>query len=119
MSIVTSREVVFDETEFRVLETRKKKEKKRRRKKEKTNTLFFLPSIYGSFCFTMFVFTFIFVPETKGRSLESMDELFGKVADGKTMDEEESRRGESHAERQTEQEQNKVMDVNVAHVEKV
>lgn len=74
----------------------------------------------------MFVFTFIFVPETKGRSLESMDELFGKVADGKTMDEEESRRGESHAhshsqtERQTEQEQqNKVMDVNVAHVEKV
>ncbi|EMF13884.1 general substrate transporter [Sphaerulina musiva SO2202] len=75
--------------------------------------------IYGSFCFTMFVFTFIFVPETKGRSLESMDELFGKVADGKTMDEEESRRGESHAERQTEQDQNKVMDVNVAHVEKV
>lgn len=74
----------------------------------------------------MFVFTFIFVPETKGRSLESMDELFGKVADGKTIDEEESRRGESHAhaqsERQTEQEQeqqNKVMDVNVAHVEKV
>lgn len=73
----------------------------------------------------MFVFTFIFVPETKGRSLESMDELFGKVADGKTMDEEESRRGESHAhahsqaDRQTEQEQNKVMDVNVAHVEKV
>lgn len=55
-----------------------------------------------------------------------MDELFGKVADGKTIDEEESRRGESHAhaqsERQTEQEQeqqNKVMDVNVAHVEKV
>lgn len=68
----------------------------------------------------MFVFTFIFVPETKGRSLESMDELFGKVADGKTMDEEESRRGESHAHAQTEQEQqNKVMDVNVAHVEKV
>lgn len=67
----------------------------------------------------MFVFTFIFVPETKGRSLESMDELFGKVADGKTIDEEESRRGESHAHAQTEQEQNKVMDVNVAHVEKV
>lgn len=114
MNIVTPREVVFDETEFSVLETRKKKEK----------LTLFPPSIYGSFCFTMFVFTFIFVPETKGRSLESMDELFGKVADGKTMDEEESRRGESHAhaqtERQTEQEQqNKVMDVNVAHVEKV
>lgn len=99
---------------------------KKKRKKEHRLTLFFLPSIYGSFCFTMFVFTFIFVPETKGRSLESMDELFGKVADGKTMDEEESRRGESHAhshsqtDRQTEQEQqNKVMDVNVAHVEKV
>lgn len=102
-----------------------KKKKKKEKRKTQTNTLFFLPSIYGSFCFTMFVFTFIFVPETKGRSLESMDELFGKVADGKTMDEEESRRGESHAhaqtERQTEQEQeqNKVMDVNVAHVEKV
>lgn len=71
----------------------------------------------------MFVFTFIFVPETKGRSLESMDELFGKVADGKTMDEEESRRGESHAhshsQTERQQEQNKVMDVNVAHVEKV
>lgn len=108
-------------------ETRKKKqEKKKKEKKQEKLTLFF-PSIYGSFCFTMFVFTFIFVPETKGRSLESMDELFGKVADGKTMDEEESRRGESHThaqaerqtERQTEQEQNKVMDVNVAHVEKV
>lgn len=37
------------------------------------------------------------------------------------MDEEESRPGESHSqtERQTDQEQNKVMDVNVAHVEKV
>lgn len=104
---------------------KKRKEKKKEREKKKTNTLF-PPSIYGSFCFTMFVFTFIFVPETKGRSLESMDELFGKVADGKTIDEEESRRGESHAhahaqsERQQEQEQqNKVMDVNVAHVEKV
>lgn len=99
---------------------KKQEKKKKEKQKRKTNTLFFLRSIYGSFCFTMFVFTFIFVPETKGRSLESMDELFGKVADGKTIDEEESRRGESHsqADRQTEQ-QNKVMDVNVAHVEKV
>lgn len=105
-----------------VCSKQEKKQEKKKREKKKTNTLF-PPSIYGSFCFTMFVFTFIFVPETKGRSLESMDELFGKVADGKTIDEEESRRGESHAhaqtERQTEQEQNKVMDVNVAHVEKV
>lgn len=99
----------------------KQERKRKKEKKRKTNTLFFSSSIYGSFCFTMFVFTFIFVPETKGRSLESMDELFGKVADGKTIDEEESRRGESHAHAQTErqQEQNKVMDVNVAHVEKV
>jgi len=36
--------------------------------------------IFGSFCFTMVVFAFIFIPETKGISLERMDELFG-VAD--------------------------------------
>lgn len=102
-----------------VCSTQERETKKREKKRTPTNTL--SSSIYGSFCFTMFVFTFIFVPETKGRSLESMDELFGKVADGKTMDEEESRRGESHTHAQTErqQEQNKVMDVNVAHVEKV
>lgn len=43
--------------------------------------------IYGTFCFCMFIFTWFFVPETKGRSLESMDELFGKVPDGKAIDE--------------------------------
>ena len=36
--------------------------------------------IFGSFCFTMVVFAFVFIPETKGISLERMDELFG-VAD--------------------------------------
>lgn len=33
--------------------------------------------IFGSFCFSMFVFVWFLVPETKGISLERMDELFG------------------------------------------
>ncbi|KAK0732362.1 MFS sugar transporter-like protein [Apiosordaria backusii] len=33
--------------------------------------------IFGSFCFSMFVFVWFFVPETKGISLEAMDKLFG------------------------------------------
>lgn len=33
--------------------------------------------MFGSFCFIMAVFVFFFVPETKGLSLEKMDELFG------------------------------------------
>ncbi|KAJ9626916.1 hypothetical protein H2203_003373 [Taxawa tesnikishii (nom. ined.)] len=33
--------------------------------------------IYGSFCFSMFFFVWFFIPETKGLSLERMDELFG------------------------------------------
>ncbi|KAL1643102.1 hypothetical protein SLS58_005071 [Diplodia intermedia] len=32
---------------------------------------------YGTFCFSMFLFVFFLVPETKGLSLESMDDLFG------------------------------------------
>lgn len=32
---------------------------------------------YGSFCFSMFVFVWFFIPETKGLSLERMDDLFG------------------------------------------
>jgi len=36
--------------------------------------------IFGSFCFSMVVFAWVFIPETKGISLERMDELFG-VAD--------------------------------------
>lgn len=35
--------------------------------------------IFGSFCFSMFIFTWFFIPETKGISLERMDELFGEV----------------------------------------
>lgn len=33
--------------------------------------------IYGSFCFGMFFFVWFLVPETKGLSLEKMDDLFG------------------------------------------
>lgn len=55
--------------------------------------------IYGSFCFSMFFFAFFLVPETKGMSLEEMDELFGSVTHGKLSDPEESRgeRREKHS----------------------
>ncbi|KAF2007305.1 general substrate transporter [Amniculicola lignicola CBS 123094] len=33
--------------------------------------------IYGSFCFSMFFFVWFLIPETKGMSLEKMDDLFG------------------------------------------
>ena len=32
---------------------------------------------FAAFCFSFFFFTWVFVPETKGLSLENMDELFG------------------------------------------
>lgn len=44
--------------------------------------MFFL---FGSFCAIMGVFVWFFIPETKGLSLEMMDELFG-------ADKDESRR---------------------------
>lgn len=44
--------------------------------------MFFL---FGSFCAMMGVFVWFFIPETKGLSLEKMDELFG-------ADKDESRR---------------------------
>lgn len=37
--------------------------------------------IFGSFCFSMFFFVWFFIPETKGISLEHMDQLFG-LTDG-------------------------------------
>ena len=33
--------------------------------------------MFGTFCFLMGIFVFFLVPETKGISLERMDELFG------------------------------------------
>jgi sugar porter (SP) family MFS transporter len=39
--------------------------------------------IFGSFCFAMCIFVLVFIPETKGVSLERMDELFGKGGAGK------------------------------------
>ncbi|KAI9734018.1 MAG: hypothetical protein M1834_002675 [Cirrosporium novae-zelandiae] len=33
--------------------------------------------IFGCFCFTMWIFVFFCIPETKGLSLERMDDLFG------------------------------------------
>jgi len=41
--------------------------------------------IFGSFCFSMFIFVWFFIPETKGLSLERMDELFG-VTEALTKD---------------------------------
>ncbi|KAI9703446.1 MAG: hypothetical protein M1820_005919 [Bogoriella megaspora] len=42
--------------------------------------------MYGSFCFAMGIFAWFFVPETKGISLEKMDELFGVVDSVKDPD---------------------------------
>jgi len=46
--------------------------------------------IFGSFCFSMFIFVWFFIPETKGISLEKMDELFGVVENPKLVGEEAS-----------------------------
>lgn len=60
----------------------------------------------------MFVFTWFFIPETKGISLEKMDELFGVVSgNSKEMDIEQHDRAQSTvAEDKGE--------INVSHVEK-
>ncbi|KAJ4249761.1 hypothetical protein NW762_012102 [Fusarium torreyae] len=61
--------------------------------------------MFGSFCTLMGVFVWFFIPETKGLSLEKMDELFGVTALTKIADEEEEKarprgiqevEGESH-----------------------
>jgi len=44
--------------------------------------------IFGSFCFSMFIFVWFLIPETKGISLEKMDELFGVVESPKLVGEE-------------------------------
>ncbi|KAF1958909.1 general substrate transporter [Byssothecium circinans] len=51
--------------------------------------------IYGSFCFTMFFFVWFFIPETKGLSLEKMDDLFGITELVKQI--EEDREGRAHS----------------------
>ena len=64
--------------------------------------MFFL---FGSFCAIMGVFVWFFVPETKGLSLEQMDELFGAAQDEsrrlhveKGSESPTSRRGSVHGE---------------------
>ncbi|KAF7548731.1 hypothetical protein G7046_g8572 [Stylonectria norvegica] len=42
--------------------------------------------MFGSFCIIMGTFVWFFIPETKGLSLESMDELFGVVQFAKKLD---------------------------------
>jgi hypothetical protein len=44
--------------------------------------------IFSCFAFAMFFFTWFFIPETKGMSLEKMDELFGtaQLAEKKVID---------------------------------
>ncbi|KAL1847249.1 hypothetical protein VTK73DRAFT_10407 [Phialemonium thermophilum] len=48
--------------------------------------------LFGSFCVSMFFFVWFLIPETKGLSLEKMDELFGitgEAAEGKMADDPE------------------------------
>jgi len=51
--------------------------------------------MFGSFDLLMFTFVYFFVPETKGLSLEKMDELFGVVDNAKRVEEEPTTRVES------------------------
>lgn len=44
--------------------------------------------IFGSFCFSMFIFVWFLIPETKGISLEKMDNLFGVIENPKLASEE-------------------------------
>lgn len=57
--------------------------------------------MFGTFDLLMFVFVWFFVPETKGISLEKMDELFGVVDHTKSLEDEPTNRVESiHEDRQ-------------------
>lgn len=47
--------------------------------------------VFGSFCFSMFIFVWFLIPETKGVSLEKMDALFGVVDENPKLADEEAR----------------------------
>lgn len=53
--------------------------------------------IYGSFCFAMFIFVWFFIPETKGLSLEKMDDLFGVTELARKVEQEAAAQGVSPA----------------------
>ncbi|OAL06039.1 general substrate transporter [Phaeosphaeriaceae sp. SRC1lsM3a] len=53
--------------------------------------------IYGSFCFSMFFFVWFLVPETKGLSLERMDDLFGLTEMVKNIEADRENHAHSHA----------------------
>ncbi|KAM3073397.1 hypothetical protein ACMFMG_004703 [Clarireedia jacksonii] len=52
--------------------------------------------IFGTFCFSMFFFVWFIIPETKGVSLEKMDELFGNPDLLHQKHDEESQNGSMH-----------------------
>lgn len=45
--------------------------------------------LFACFCFCMFIFVWFLIPETKGMSLERMDDLFGVTEMVKHLDDEE------------------------------
>lgn len=47
--------------------------------------------MFGSFSILMGIFVYFFIPETKGLSLESMDELFGITEDVKQINDDPER----------------------------
>jgi hypothetical protein len=56
--------------------------------------------LFGSFCASMFFFAYFLIPETKGMSLEKMDELFGITDMLRVMNDMERRRPYSYRETQ-------------------